>query len=126
MISSLNHSLSFRAMKLLHTTEWKARDTSVEPRGAWPLVRAAGRRRAVMTGRFYRGAAVGFRIPILSLTVADVGGVSCRNFMPFPTVFRFFALPNCCGFRFCRFEFFGQKIVRGILSLLCFAFVGGL
>ena len=64
-----------------------------------------------------------FRIPILSGTVADVDGISCRNFMPFPLVLRFFLFLVNVALDFADLTFSSRRLYDDFFRY--FAFGGG-
>ena len=111
-------------MKLLRATECSSRDATAVSRCTWLLVRAASSRKVVMTDLFFRGTAVEFMIPILSLTVADVDSMSCRNSMPFPIVFRFLLFLIADPLNIADLTFSSRRLYEDFFH--CFAFVGGL
>ena len=121
MFSLFNHSPLFRVMKLLCVTECKARDATAVSRGAWPLIRAAGHGRVVITDRFFGRTTVAFRIPILFLTVTYVDGMSCRNSMLFQNVFRFLLFLIAAALDFDALTFSSRRLYKDFL--LCFALI---
>ena len=65
-----------------------------------------------------------FRIPVLSLNVADVDGMSCRNSRLLPVILRFLLFLMAVAFDFADLTFSSRRLYEDFFC--CFAFVSGL